>query len=144
MTDSGTSSTSSPGADLIREFLPVSPYVQHLGMELIEIDGGRAKVRLPYRDVVTTVGDTVHGGALASLVDTAATAASWGGAEIPDNMRGTTVGLSISYLGAARAEDTIAEAVVLRAGRNLCYVDVDVRSSSGKAVAKALVTYKLG
>jgi len=33
---------------------------------------------------------------------------------------------------------------VLHRGRSLVYLDVEVRSASGSAVAKGLVTYKLG
>jgi uncharacterized protein (TIGR00369 family) len=141
---SGERPPSSAGADLIREFLKISPYGLHLGMELVDIETGRATVRLPYQEAITTMGDTVHGGALASLVDNAATAAAWAAVETPENLRGTTVSISIFYMSAARSEDTIAEAVVLRSGRSLSYIDVNVRGASGKVVAKAIVTYKLG
>jgi uncharacterized protein (TIGR00369 family) len=86
----------------------------------------------------------VHGGALASLIDTAAMVAAWSGAETPENLRGTTVALSITFLAPANGEDVVAEASVLRRGRNLAFVEVDVRTADGRGVAKGLVTYKLG
>ena len=43
--------------------------------EAIEVD--RVRFRLPYREALTTIGDMVHGGAIACLVDVAATAACW-------------------------------------------------------------------
>ncbi|MGH2517912.1 MAG: PaaI family thioesterase, partial [Ktedonobacterales bacterium] len=91
-----------------------------------------------------TICTTVHGGAIASLIDTTAMVAAWSGAEAPANMRGTTVGLTVTYLAPANHEDITATASVLRRGRSLVYLDVEVRTASGTAIAKGLVTYKLG
>jgi uncharacterized protein (TIGR00369 family) len=128
----------------MRQFLPASPYVAHLGMRLDEIQPGRAILSLPFSEHVVTIGGIVHGGAIASLIDTAAMVAAWSGSAVPDSMRGTTVGLSISYLAPANQEDICAIATVLRQGRSLAYVDVEVRAASGALVAKGLVTYKIG
>jgi acyl-coenzyme A thioesterase PaaI-like protein len=70
--------------------------------------------------------------------------AAWSGGEVPDNLRGTTVGLTVSYLAPADGEDLQASATVLRRGRSIVHVDVEVRAASGAPVAKGLVTYKLG
>ena len=135
---------SSSGAEFMRQFLPTSPFVKHLGMQLVEMRPDAATLTLPYVPAVATLGNTVHGGAIASLIDTAAMVAAWSGAEAPANMRGTTVGMTVSYLAPANGEDVRAEARVLRRGRSLVYVDVEVRVASGELVAKGLVTYKLG
>ncbi|MGI9057899.1 MAG: PaaI family thioesterase [Ktedonobacteraceae bacterium] len=132
------------GADFIRQFFPSSPYVAHLGMQLTDIQLGMATIMLPFADPLITIGTIVHGGAIASLIDTAAMVAAWSGAEVPTKARGTTVNLSIAYLAAAEKEDLQAIARVLRRGRSLVYLDVEVRSASGNAVARGLVTYKLG
>ena len=50
----------------------------------------------------------------------------------------------MAYLTAAEKEDLQAVARVLRRGRNLVYLDVEVKGASGSVVAKGLVTYKLG
>jgi uncharacterized protein (TIGR00369 family) len=86
----------------------------------------------------------VHGGAVASLIDTAGMVAAWSGGEAPDRLRGSTVGLAVSFLAPADGEDLEAFAAVLRRGRSIVHVDVEVRSASGTTVAKGLVTYKLG
>ena len=132
------------GADFIRQFLPTSPYVAHLGIQLTEIQPGVATLTLPFAGSLVTIGTIVHGGAIASLIDTAAMVAAWSDAEIPAKARGTTINLTVAYLAAAEKEDLQATARVLRRGRNLVYLDVEVRSTSGSAVAKGLVTYKLG
>ncbi len=129
------------GADFIRQFLPTSPYVGHLGMRLVELQPDTATLALPFTESLVTIGTVVHGGAIASLIDMAATVAAWSNVSRPENMRGATAGLTVSYLAAANSEDLEATAHVLRRGQSLVYVDVEVRGISGKLVAKGLVTY---
>jgi uncharacterized protein (TIGR00369 family) len=132
------------GAEVMRQFLPTSPYVGHLGMRLTDLQPGSATLTLPFAAALVTIGATVHGGAIASLIDTAAMVAAWSDAETPATLRGATVGMSVSYLAAANGEDLQATAHVLRRGRSLVYLDVDVRTASGDLVAKGMVTYKIG
>jgi uncharacterized protein (TIGR00369 family) len=132
------------GADIITEFLKHSPFVSHLGMRLVTLAPDRAELILPFSEPMITIGDTVHGGAISALIDTTAMAASWSTDAPPANMRGTTVGLTVSFLAAARASDLTARATVLRRGKNLCTVDVEVFTAAGELAAKGLVTYKLG
>ena len=141
---SNTTEQPTTGADFIRQFFPHSPYVGHLGMQLTEMQPGTATLTLPFREALVTIGTVVHGGAIASLIDTAAMVAAWSEGEIPAKARGTTVNLTVAYLSAAQQEDLRAVARVLRRGRNLVYLDVEVTGASGNAVAKGLVTYKLG
>jgi uncharacterized protein (TIGR00369 family) len=133
----------SPGEELMRAFVPESPFVAHLGAELVETADGYARVRASFRPALATIAQTVHGGVLA-LIDTAAMAAAWSGAELPEHPRGSTVGLSVSYLAPADGEDVAATARVARRGRRLCTVTVDVHTPSGVHVATGLVTYQLG
>lgn len=139
-----TTPQQSPGEELMWAFVPESPFVGHLGAELLETGEGFARLRTPFRDELVTLGQTVHGGAIVSLIDTAAMVAAWCGAEIPDNLRGTTVGLNVSYLAPAEGEDVIATARLIRRGRRLSTVAVDVHTTSGTQVAAALVTYQIG
>lgn len=136
--------TSLSGADIIRQFLPTSPYVGHLGIQLTDMQPDVATLTMPFTDSLVTIGTTVHGGAIASLIDTAAMVAAWSGATVTGNPRGTTVSLTVNYLAAADGEELCATARVLRRGRSLVYLDVDVHNASGTLVAKGLVTYKLG
>ncbi len=134
------------GAELIAEFLKHSPFVGHLGMELREIEDERCVLALPFSDEVVTIGDVVHGGAISALIDTAAMAASWSAIEFDgEPPRGTTVGLTVDFLAAARAQVLLAEARVLRRGTSLCFCEAKVTGASdGTLVATGLVTYKLG
>lgn len=134
------------GSELISEFLEHSPFVGHLGMELREIEDDRCVLALPFADEVVTIGDLVHGGAVAALIDTAAMAAAWSAIEFDgEPPPGTTVGLTVDYLAAARAQELLAEALVLRRGKSLCFCEVKVRGDAdGRLLATGLVTYKLG
>lgn len=130
--------------ELVTQWLANSPFVAHLGMKLASIDDGRGEVVLPYDERMTTLGDVVHGGAIAALIDSAATAACWAGAPVPEGMRGTTVAITVNYIAAGCASDLTATGTVVKRGKNLCYAEVAVTDTSGGVVAKALVTYKLG
>ena len=128
---------------LVEGFIVGSPYGRLLGVvsEAIEVD--RVRMRLPYRDAITTIGDMVHGGAIASLVDVAATAACWASPTMDPGARGTTIGFSINYLNAGRGQDLIATAEVIQRGKAIVVAQVSVQDGGGAEVARATVTYKL-
>jgi uncharacterized protein (TIGR00369 family) len=131
-------------ADLIRGFMEHSPFGRVLKLEIDEIEPDRVRLSLPFDESIATYADVVHGGAVASLIDVAATAAAWSAAEISDNPRGATVSMSVDYLRAARGKRLTAAARVTRRGSSLCFCDVEVSDADGELVAKGLVTYKLG
>ncbi len=128
---------------IVEKVIVGSPYGRLLGLRLETCEPDRVVVRLPYRTDVTTIGDTVHGGAIAGLVDSAATAAFWAKSGLPSSSRGTTIGFSLSFLSAGRGVDLIADARVRRRGREICNGEVTVRDPKGAEVAQAIVTYKL-
>ncbi len=132
------------GAERIRDWLQMSPFVGHLGIRLLRLEPGQAEMLMPFREELVTLGDVVHGGAIGSLIDSAATAAAWSGAEVSGSSRGTTVGFTVNFAAAARGRDLTARARVIQRGRNLCFCDVDVLDPDERLVAKGLVTYKLG
>jgi uncharacterized protein (TIGR00369 family) len=134
----------STGAEIMREFLPQSPFVGHVGIELEEIAAGTAVLRVPFRNELATIGETVHGGVIATLIDVAGMVAAWSDAEVPETLRGATVSLSISYVSPAQGEDVIAHAGIVRRGRRLVTVDVEATTPSGNVIAKALMTYQVG
>ena len=138
------SDTQQDATELIRQWLAASPFVLQLGISVEKLEPDLAILVLPFRETSTTIADVVHGGALSTLIDTAATAAAWAGAETTGSLRGTTVALSVNFVGAARGQDVTAAARVVRRGKTLVFVDVDATGADGTVVAKGLVTYKLG
>ena len=133
----------SPNEELVRDAIVRSPLGALLGMAVDSIERDRVRVRLPFRTEVTTIGDLVHGGAISALIDAAATAAAWSGADLSRNPRGTTVALTVNFLAAARAQDIVAEARVIQRGRTITVCEVSVAGTDGTRVANALITYKL-
>ncbi|MBF6082341.1 PaaI family thioesterase [Nocardia cyriacigeorgica] len=133
------------GADLMRQFLPYSPFVQLMGAVLTEIGDGHVKLRLPFRNDLVTVGSMVHGGAIAAVADFGVMVAAWAGLDIPDKVRGVTVSLSVDYIEPAVAEDLEIVGTRLRTGRRLQTCSVDVLTAvDGRLVARALGVYKVG
>jgi uncharacterized protein (TIGR00369 family) len=130
--------------ELIAQFIPASPLVAHLGLRLESIGVDEAVLVLPFRPEVVTIGDVVHGGAIASLIDTAGMAACWASDEEPTSMAGSTVTINVNYVAAARGVDLTARAVVARRGRSLVFAEVRVTDPSASLVATGSVVQRLG
>lgn len=132
------------GAQVARDLVEHSPFANHVGIKLESLEPDAATLALDYHDSVATVPGLVHGGAISTLVDTAATLASWSTPDGSVPSAGTTVGMTVDFLRAARGVDLRAVARVVKRGRSLCFVDVEVTDPGGDLIAKGLVTYKVG
>jgi uncharacterized protein (TIGR00369 family) len=130
--------------DVLAAYIEHSPFAAHLGLRTERIEPDHVRLAMPFQEYLTTVGDVVHGGAISSLVDTAATVAAWSGLESLENARGTTISLTVSFVAAARGRDLVADARVVRRGNAICFCEVEVADGEGTTVAQGLVTYKLG
>ena len=130
--------------EVIAQFIPASPLVKHLGIELRTLEPDHAELLLPYTGAIATMADVVHGGAIASLIDTAGMAAAWADDVEPEALAGATVSLHVDYVAAARGEDLLATATVARRGRSLAFTDVRVTEPGGRLVAKGSLVYRFG
>ena len=130
--------------EIIQAFVPNSPLVGHLGIELSEIELDRAVLRMPFRPELATMDDIVHGGAIASLIDTAGMAATWSDDSEPESLAGSTVTLNVNYVSAARGQDLTATASVVKRGRNMVFSEVRVTEPDGRVVATGSVVQRLG
>ena len=126
------------------QFIPQSPFVAKLGIVADVLDADEVRLRLPWDPSNVTLGDMVHGGAIAALADVTVMAAAWCGAEVPKSLRGVTVSLAIDFLAPAQATDVIGVGRVLRRGKSLINCEVEVVLPDGDLVAKAIATYKVG
>jgi uncharacterized protein (TIGR00369 family) len=145
------------GAEVMAQFIPQSPFVAKLGIVAEVLDGDEVRLRMPWDPTNVTLGDMVHGGAIAALADVTVMAAAWTGVEarggqersdpgieLAHSLRGVTTSMAIQFLAPARATDLIGVGRVLRRGRTLVNCDVDVVTPDGELVAKAIATYKVG
>lgn len=123
---------------MIAQFLPQSPFVVKLGIVADRLEEDEVRLRLPWDPSNVTIGDMVHGGAIATLADLTVMAAAWCGVPAPPELRGVTVSMALDYMAPARATDVIGIGRVLRRGRSLVNCEAEIVDSGGTLVAKAL------
>lgn len=127
--------------EAVAAWIEKSPYAHLLGVAIGRITSEAVQLVLPFAEGNTNPGQVLHGGVAASLVALAAQAVarvSLAAELAPFH----TAALQVTYLAAAKAETVVAEARLLRAGRELGFVDVRVRSEDGKEIAHGLVTLR--
>lgn len=127
---------------IVVDVLAGSPVARGLGIAVSVLEVDRVVLDLPFAPGNVTLGDTVHGGVIATLIDIAGAAAAASGADPGTLAGGATASMAIGYLEPARGIDLRAEALVLRRGRRQVVSDVTV-SGRGVPIAKALVTSTL-
>ena len=122
----------------LRDRLLAIPIFGALQLRIGPIAEGRATLSVPYDSKYDGIFESLHGGLLMTLADTAACVAilSLTGA----SARITTTDMNIRFLAPCRSDAT-AVATVLKFGRTLCPVSVDLHDANGVAVAVAQVTY---
>lgn len=117
-------------------------YARFLGLELCETGDGQTAVCLDVRDDLKQNHGVVHGGAIASLIDTASAFAIL--AVLQQNEKVTTTDLTIHYLRPVISGRMLARAKVVRAGRRRFVVSVEVENN-GALTASAITGYvKIG
>jgi acyl-CoA thioesterase len=110
-----------------------------LGIELEDIASGTATLAVNVRKELTQNQGVVHGGAIASLIDTATAFAII--SLLAPREKVTTVDLAISYLRPVMSGRLRAVAKVVRAGRRLFVVSAEVFDKQGRLITTALSTY---
>ena len=123
----------------IQEALETVPFAKLIGIELETVEPGLAVLGLDIRAELKQNNGVVHGGAIASLIDTATAFAI-----IPlltEGERATTIDLTISYLRPLETGRARATARVLRAGRRVVVVSAEVSDEGQNLAATALSTY---
>ncbi len=124
---------------LAHEVFKKVPYVGLLGMELVDISIGGAVLKLKMHDQLRQPHGVLHGGATASLIDTATAFAVV--SHLADGEKASTVDLTVHYLRPVSEGEVICTARVLRAGKRLLTVSAEVVNSEDKLIATALSTY---
>lgn len=105
-------------------------FARGVGIELLEVSPGRARVRMEIREQHMNSHRTVHGGVIFTLADTAFALAS--------NSHGipaAAINAHISYLTAARSGTLYAEAEEYTRNPKLASYTVRVSSETGEKIA---------
>jgi len=114
------------------------PIARLLGLELVAVDAGTARVTLDAAERHHNPVGTLHGGVLCDLADLAmgiALGTLFDGGEVF-----TTVELKMSFVRPVRTGLLQADARVVHRGRTLSLVECDVTGLEGKLVARASST----
>jgi uncharacterized protein (TIGR00369 family) len=114
-------------------------FAQFLGARVVQVSHERAILSLPFQEDYANQGGVLHGGATASLIHMAGTLAAWTSLDLQATPFVNTVDLSIQYLAAALREEITAEAMVLRRGRDIFFLDVTVRGAAQQLISKGLM-----
>lgn len=112
-----------------------------VGLELEEVRDGYTRMRLPYRPELEQPAGVVHGGALATLVDTVVVPAV--GAHYEQVPIMLTLSMDLQFLGAVREEDAVAHGWVVRRGRSIVFCEAVVLTASGQPAVSASLVYRV-
>ena len=117
-------------------------FPQLVGLEVEELRTDYARMRLPYRPELNQPAGVVHGGAIATLIDTVVVPAIGTGYDVRPRM--LTVSMNVQYLGAVVEEDAIGEGWIEQRGRSMVFCRAEVTgANSGKLCANATLVYKV-
>lgn len=125
----------------VRRWVEESAYGRALGVRVEELSESAARFLLPYSDDNSNPGQALHGGCAASL-------GAMGGHALARVALGSESGpwhtaqMQVSYLSAAIGQDVVAEAELLRRGKELCFVSVAIRTMEGKPIARTVSTVR--
>ncbi|MCA9839527.1 MAG: PaaI family thioesterase [Trueperaceae bacterium] len=117
------------------------PYWQLLGMKIVEAQEGKVKLELELKEEHMQIYGVVHGGVLASLVDSAVGVAVQ--STLSDLEGSTTTNLQIMYARPAKAGRLIAEAELIRRGKTIVFGDCRVSDASGELIVHGNATYMI-
>jgi uncharacterized protein (TIGR00369 family) len=132
-----TTPTPPPGDRLFRG------YVRKLAIAPLHESPGRVRLSMPCTPKHVDERGRLHAGALASIVDIAAVAASWSLVPRREGARGSTIGMQVSYPGSASSA-VIADAHVQQRSEELLFSTVHVTTAdTGQLVAMGQVSYRL-
>jgi uncharacterized protein (TIGR00369 family) len=119
----------------IKEIVNKSPYYKHINMELVEFTDSGCVMKMNVEDFHCNIYDTAHGGAVASLADSACGLAL--ATSIDSDEVIVTQNLNINYLLPVAKGMLTAKGNIVRRGRNSAVLEADIFDESRRKVAHA-------
>ena len=116
-----------------------TPYLKLLGIEAVEFEVGKVVFSLPMDEKLRQPYGLLHGGATASLIDTATAFAVVSVLEADE--KASTVDLTVQFLRPHTTGKIVCTAIIKRAGKRLLFVSAEVVNEENKLIATALSTY---
>lgn len=124
---------------ILKRIMPI-PIVDTLQIKIVSLSDGCCEAMAPRKLGYNGVFESFHGGLLMTLADSTACFAIF--TKTGPDVRLTTTDMSIRFL-APCLSDAFARAEVIKIGRTLCPVAVNLFDSQNRQVALAQVTYML-
>lgn len=117
------------------------PFLNHLGVEFLEMEKGRARVALNLKPEHMNSWHVTHGGVTMTLLDVVMSLA--GRSLDPDSRAGVTVEMKTSFLqpGGKPGHRLIASGFAFHRSTTMCFCEGEVHDGD-KLVAKAMGTFK--
>lgn len=122
------------------EFGVPIPFIEHLGIRLVEQNETRAVIRLDKRPELLNSWGSTHGGVIMTMLDLVMSASVRGRYKVAGSV--LTVDLSVGFIAASMG-DIIAEGRVLHAGKSTAFCEGEARDTEGRLLTKAIGTFKL-
>lgn len=123
--------------DYLKKLYSNNPFVSLLQIEVIEIQAGSVKLSMPVEKQYTNLYKIAHGGALASLADTA-----MGMACATTGKRVVTLDMNINFIRGAECETSlIALGTLVHAGNRTMVAQANIFDSQDNLIAKASATF---
>ncbi|MBN1848873.1 MAG: PaaI family thioesterase [Deltaproteobacteria bacterium] len=116
------------------------PIVDFLQLKIISLSDGYCEAFVPRKKRYDGVFESFHGGLLMTVADSAACFAIF--TRTGPSIRLTTTDMNIRFLVPCLT-DVTAKAKVIKFGRTLCPVSIDLFDAAGKHVAASQVNYML-
>ena len=122
----------------VQKSVHASPYPALIGMTIASLDFDRCRIELTLRNDHLQPFGIVHGGVIATLIDTATFWAAF--MRLPEDAGLVNVDLKLNYLKAVARGRLHADGECLRAGRQISYTIASVFDDSGELVAHGTST----
>jgi uncharacterized protein (TIGR00369 family) len=116
-----------------------APFVRHMGMRITDIGWGTAAFEMAPAEFRLQPYGVVHGGNLATLIDTATFWACYLAMGTDDDGL-ASVDLKLNYLAPARVEPLRCLARLIKAGKTLFYAEAEVRADGDRLIAHGTST----
>ncbi|MBI3013464.1 MAG: hotdog fold thioesterase [Candidatus Tectomicrobia bacterium] len=117
--------------DLLREKLQQDPFARALGIRLLLLEKGLARLEMPLGEHTRNFLGMTHGAAIFALADQAFAAACNSHGE-----RSVAFNVTISFLAPPRGDRLVAEARELSRSKNVGVYHIQVNDADGSAVAE--------
>jgi len=125
----------------VKDLVNGAPYYRLLGIEVITMEKGTSTLRLEFRKELTHPYGMMHGGAIASLVDSAVAMALITLVDPSDRI--TAIEFKVNFLAPVTEGKLTARAKIVHRGGRTAVGDVDVLDKKGNLIAKAIATYSI-